>query len=183
MAHQKKGNAPAHAPASTTACAIPSNAARYIAQHLSPYHTGARLSGRRYIPKCLHLAPNSWRHKQRDAASVNNWAPPVRVNNCAARVSINNWHARLNVNNWRLAVSITNPGAQVRVTNPRQIANDKIFLPRTIVYINWAYMISGAYRSARNDKFCLYSTKVLLRMKIIFREYACTTPDTTLAGP
>lgn len=36
--------------------------------------------------------------------------------------------------------------------------------------ISLAYMISGAYRSARNDKFCLYSTNVLLRMKIIFRE-------------
>lgn len=39
------------------------NQARYIAQHLSPYHTGARLSGRRYIPKYLYLAQNGWRCK------------------------------------------------------------------------------------------------------------------------
>lgn len=50
--------------------------------------------------------------------------------------------------------------------------------------IRRAYMISPAYRSARNDKFCLYSTNVLLRMKIIFRKYTCTTSqDTPLAGP
>ena len=185
MATTKRRNAPAHAPAFITASAILSNPARYIAQHLSPYHVGARLSGRRYIPKYLHLAPNNWRHKQRDTVSVNNWAPPVRVNNCAERVSVNNWHgpvrvnnwhARLNVNNWRLAVSVTNPGARVRVGNPRQIANDKILLSRTVVYINWAYMISSAYRSAGNDKFCLYSTNVLLRMILIFRKYTCTTP-------
>lgn len=170
MATSKRRNAPAHAPASTTACAHPSNPARYIAQHLSPCHMGARLSGRRYIPKYLHLAPNNWRHKQGDAVSVNNWHGPARVNN---------WHARLNVNNWRLAVSVTNPGARVKVGNPRQIANDKILLSRTVVYINWAYMISSAYRSAGNDKFCLYSTFVLLRMKIIFRKYTCTTPRYT----
>lgn len=33
-----------------------------------------------------------------------------------------------------------------------------------------AYMISPAYRSARNDKFCLYSTLVLLRMIFIFTD-------------
>lgn len=82
MAVNKEKNAPAPAPAFTMAPAIAStvatfrnicgpyhgtgpvvNPARYIAQHLSPYHTGARLSGRRYIPKCLHLARNGKRYK------------------------------------------------------------------------------------------------------------------------
>jgi hypothetical protein len=57
--------------------------------------------------------------------------------------------------------------------------------------IRGAYMISPAYRSARNDKFCLYSTLVLLRMIFIFTDrpwglrprYASSrTLDTPLAG-
>lgn len=61
---------------------------------------------------------------------------------------------------------------------------DKPSLWEGLETIGLAYMISPAYRSARNDKFCLYSTNVLLRMILIFRKYTCTTSqDTPLAGP
>lgn len=43
-------------------------------------------------------------------------------------------------------------------------------------------MIRDAYGSAGNDKKSLYSTFVLLRMKIIFRKYTCTTPLRYRAG-
>lgn len=63
-------------------------------------------------------------------------------------------------------------------------ATDKPSLWESGRPIRGAYMISPAYRSARNDKFCLYSTNVLLRMILIFRKYTCTTSqDTPLAGP
>lgn len=121
MATNKKKNAPAHAPAFTTAWAHWSNVARYIAQHLSPYHAGARLSGRRYIPKCLHLAPNSWRHKQRDAVSNiggPHLAPPGRHKQQRTVGYIGTAHltpARYHQRRGR--VSVTNSSHTVSVTN------------------------------------------------------------------
>lgn len=226
MARKKEKNAPAHAPASTTAWANRSNAARYIAQHLSPYHTGARLSGRRYIPKCLHLAPNSWPLKH--PATVGNiqhgaqlasqtpgrgerykhavtserykhavtskgeelarqgegkeLAAAGKGEELARRVSVTNTQPRVRVKNWQPRVRVKNPGRITPQNNPyspvgnsgignhQDRLSDKGCLWDTRRTIRMPYMISDAYRSARNDKFCLYSTNVLLRMKIIFRE-------------
>lgn len=218
MAHQKKGNAPAHAPASTTACAIPSNPARYIAQHLSPYHTGARLSGRRYIPKCLHLALNSYTLKlpatvsniqhgaqlasqtpgrgkpHKHPATSKRYKHPVtsegeelarqgESEELAAAGKGEELARRVRVANTQRRVRVKNCAAGlVSETVPliRGFYRKQFFIPSTI---SPAYMISPAYRSARNDKFCLYSTNVLLRMILIFKKYTCTTSlDTTLAG-
>jgi hypothetical protein len=59
---------------------------------------------------------------------------------------------------------------------------DKPSLWEGLETIGLAYMISPAYRSTRNDKFCLYSTNVLLRMILIFRKYTCTNFLDTLVA-
>lgn len=119
---------------------------------------GARLASRTTGRGRHHKLPRTSEHHKLPVTSLHHLRP-----------------VQVGVKNWR--------GGLVSETVPliRRFYGKQFFIPSTI---SPAYMISPAYRSARNDKFCLYSTNVLLRMKIIFKKYACTTSlDTTLAGP
>lgn len=121
-----------------------------LADTVSITRHGAQLASQTAGRGRYHKLPRASEHHKLPVTSLHHPRP--------ARVGVKNWRGGL--------VSET-------VLLIREFYGKQFFIPSTI---SLAYMISGAYRSARNDKFCLYSTNVLLRMKIIFREYTCTTP-------
>lgn len=110
-------------------------------------------------------------HKQRKRDNANNASVILARRNCKL--------LRMIVNIRRGCVTIADWHKCRRTIGP----TDKPSLWEGEGPIRRAYMISPAYRSARNDKFCLYSTNVLLRMIFIFNKYTCTTSlDTLVAG-
>lgn len=91
-----------------------------------PYHETGETAAPRYSLKCLHLARNSKLHLTPN--SGHHLAAHSRLRLAA--------HGKLHLAAWQLA------------TFSGTSCNDKDTLSQTILYINCAYQISGAYGSA-----------------------------------